>query len=79
MPKPGTVKEITEAYLKAGGFGGLVHPFNECGCKLGDLFPCMADDTHQCRPGYEIKCTPRNCEHGGGCEWHITTRKPRKR
>ena len=33
-----TVHEIVENYLKANGFDGLAG--DNCGCQLGDLFPC---------------------------------------
>jgi len=77
--KPKTVKEITKAYLEANGFDGLCSQFAQCACLADDLFPCGAEDSYQCEPGYLTKCTPRNCSNNGDCYFHITVRKPRKR
>lgn len=35
-----TVSEIVLRYLKRGGSGGLVSEGNDCGCRIGDLYPC---------------------------------------
>jgi len=48
--KPKTVKEIVEQYLEANGYDGLW--LDDCGCRLGDLFPCGMEGTDDCRPGY---------------------------
>ena len=49
--KPIPVKEIVTQYLKANGYDGLFNP-NECGCMIGDLFPCGCCDG-SCLPGYK--------------------------
>lgn len=67
-------KEIVEDYLKRNGFDGLAGV--ECSCEIGDLMPCDEFGS-ECRPGYRIKCQPRTCAAGGGCEFHMSTRKPR--
>jgi len=36
-----TVKEIIKEHLKAIGADGLCNPYEECGCGIDDLMPCM--------------------------------------
>ena len=62
------VREIITEYLEANGYGGLYA--DECGCLIGDLFPCdgPCDD---CKPGYKVPCDPKTCPADGDCEWHI--------
>ena len=45
-----TVKEIVEEYLRKNMYDGLW--LDDCGCRLGDLFPCGIAGTEQCQPGY---------------------------
>jgi hypothetical protein len=45
-------KDIVEAYLKEHGFDGLFNDWGECGCELGDLFPCC-ESISDCQPGYK--------------------------
>jgi len=46
-----TVKEIIEAYLREHGYDGIYAPEDECGCHLGDLFPCGGTG-EDCIAGY---------------------------
>ena len=51
-----TVETIVRDKLKELGADGLCMPDIECGCGLGDLYPCgeMGD---LCRPGYRQTCS----------------------
>jgi hypothetical protein len=48
------VHEIVETYLKDNGYDGLT-TCDECGCEVGDLAPCCADDFWDCEPGHKVK------------------------
>ena len=63
-----SVKEITEKYLRENGYDGLYSDY--CACKVGDLFPCVAEGVENCMPGYESPC---DC--GDDCGFHITKEK----
>lgn len=65
-----TLKEITEAWLKANGYGGLYNDFH-CGCRLGDLMVCDEPGVG-CEAGY-LNESP-DCDEG--CDWHIQGEKP---
>lgn len=63
------VKEMVERSLREGGYDGLFSKVEDCGCFLGDLFPCttMPD---KCRAGYAWGKTPEcseNCEDAPDC------------
>jgi hypothetical protein len=46
-----SVKSIVESYLDSNGYGGLYT--DGCGCKMGDLAPCLRDGIPmECKPGY---------------------------
>ena len=69
-----TVRQIIASYLLIGRFDGLAG--DECGCALGDLFPCDSCPD-QCEPGYRWECegckvgeSDESCEFvygGSGC------------
>ncbi len=63
-----TVIEIVAEHIRQNGFGGLVQPDAECGCKLGDLVPCSSDFS-QCRPGH-VHHDPRP---GKEDNWMVST------
>jgi len=65
------IKEIITKYLTENGFDGLCG--EECGCQLGDLFPCESISPN-CEPGY----ISHPEKHAYGWEWVITTEKPDK-
>ncbi len=52
-----TIEQIIKKYLKDGGFMGLCHPDEDCGCAIDDLFPC---DLYlcgtNCQPAYLVPC-----------------------
>lgn len=50
-PKIITVLDILDQYLRANGYDGLVNPDVECGCRIGDLQPCVSDFA-DCEPAY---------------------------
>jgi hypothetical protein len=60
------LKEIIEAHLKDNGFSGLYCVEWECGCRLGDLFPCGAPHLLYCIPGILRPADPENTESGFG-------------
>lgn len=64
------VIEIVKEYLVHNKYDGLVQVDCECGCDLEELASCDGGIVH-CEPGYKIEC-----ECGGGCNYHITTKKP---
>jgi len=46
-----SVKSIVEYYLDSNGYSGLYT--DGCGCKMGDLAPCLRDGIPmECKPGY---------------------------
>ena len=44
-----TIKEIVEKWLIENGYGGLFTV--DCGCRIGDLIPCMEPHDH-CEAGF---------------------------
>lgn len=58
-----TVKEIVEKHLQENGYDGLYYP-EECGCKVGNLMPCIAFGGSQagCLPGYLQQIDDNNLE-----------------
>ena len=62
------VKTITIHYLQANGFDGLFT--DECGCKLGDLFPCGFSGVECCKTGY------LQAEPASGFDFLIGSQKP---
>jgi hypothetical protein len=46
------VTEIVEKYLTDNGYDGLCDIGEECGCHIGDLFPCDYNP-FQCQPGHK--------------------------
>ena len=60
-----TVNKITEEYLKANKFDGLVN-HGQCACEVGDLFPCTEDDPHECEAGHKKRC--KDCPDIADCE-----------
>ncbi len=48
------LREIIKKYLDDNGFDGLCG--DECGCQIGELFPCEVPDVDGCQPGYKTKC-----------------------
>ncbi|MFA6904120.1 MAG: hypothetical protein WC236_13675 [Gallionellaceae bacterium] len=49
------VKQITIAFLNAGGFDGLCSA--QCGCSLDDFMPCGGDrDISECKPAMKHVC-----------------------
>jgi len=65
------VKDIVREYLKANGYDGLWNEW-DCGCHLGDLFPCT-DMMGHCEPGYKTEGCSEDC--GEDCEYHISRDK----
>lgn len=50
-----TLIDIVTQYLADNGYGGLVHPDGECGCKPPELFACVDFESgphRDCRCGY---------------------------
>lgn len=69
-----TVTEIVEAALRAGGHDGLCAQEQECGCIIGDLFPCDCMVGQSCIPGYRVDCASE--ESPTGATWKIVPEKP---
>lgn len=71
------VKQITEQYLIANGFDGLLN--EDCGCVLGELFLCEGSEDENtcasCIPGYKQKADPDLDEHRF-YQWIVTEEKP---
>ncbi|HDZ62542.1 MAG TPA: hypothetical protein ENH40_05295 [Nitrospirae bacterium] len=64
------VKNIIEVYLTSQGYDGLYNSDGECGCELGDLFPCDESPIN-CIPGVKSQCT-EECQHEGReGGWHM--------
>jgi hypothetical protein len=56
--------EIVTRYLTENHFDGLYA--DECGCQVGDLFPCRGDGGEQCQAGYlQHHHHPDDCEAVG--------------
>ncbi len=69
-----TIKQIIKEWLGKNGYDGLTG--EECGCQLSDLMPCNDPNIFLCEAGYKVPCPGEEyCEAGGGCEWHISTKK----
>ena len=51
MSKPMSIEDIIRTYLEAAGFDGLYS--DDCGCWLGDLFPCGEPNIRECYAGYK--------------------------
>lgn len=82
------VRDIVEEWLKDHGYDGLAG--DGCGCQIGDLAPCCADDVVNCEPGYlhecdkchrsketedeDAQCTVDDMPEMGG--WCVSTEKP---
>jgi hypothetical protein len=61
------VKEIVEKFLTDGHFDGLCNMDTECGCHMGDLFPC-GEYFAECEPGYKrIKSETCSCQTPDDC------------
>lgn len=74
------VREIVKKWLQENGYEGLCSGWISCGCAIDDLMPCDELDPTHCEPGYKVPCPgPEDCENGGGCPWHISTKKPDKK
>jgi len=73
--KPLDIEEIITAYLVANGFDGLAG--DECGCVIGDLFPCDCANP-RCVPGYRHDCVTADCTFTEwGTHYHVTeSREP---
>ena len=65
------IKEIIENFLKKNGYDGLYNTEDECGCEVGDLFPCGNPSEIYCRAGYRQPCY--SCDNN--CDFHIGPRK----
>jgi hypothetical protein len=63
------VKGYLEEYLKENGFDGLFNADHECGCCIGDLFPCD-EYFGECEPGYKV------LDPTGEADWLIQGEKP---
>lgn len=63
------VKEIIIEWLKNNGYDGLYDP-GECGCLIGDLFPC-GGDCFDCLPGYKNTPNPNS-----GYDFTVGPNKP---
>jgi hypothetical protein len=65
-----TIGDILGDYLEKNGYSGFYT--DECGCRIGDLMPCIAAYGH-CRPGYCV--TAKEAEELGydadGAAWMI--------
>jgi hypothetical protein len=48
---PPTLQFLVTDSLIAAGFGGLFNEWGDCGCRIGDLFPCGAP-SEDCTGGY---------------------------
>jgi len=68
-----TVEEIVTHHLQVCGYDGLYT--EDCGCLLGDLFPC-GWDCFDCRAGY--KGPPRDDELGDDLGWSVGPDKPKE-
>ena len=66
-----SIKEIIEDFLRENGYDGLYNIENECGCEVGDLFPCGNPHEIDCRAGYKQPC--RICDQN--CDFHIGPKK----
>ena len=65
-----SVADIIRNMLEAAGYDGLVNGDGECGCGLGDLFPCTCNENLTgCEPAYEFECyrCVKYSENGGDC------------
>ena len=65
-----SVAEIISSLLETMGFDGLVNADGECGCEIGDLFPCWCNENLKgCEPAYKFECyrCAKNPENGGKC------------
>jgi len=61
-----TLREIIENHLKDNEYDGLCG--DECGCEIGELFPCEDPDMDVCKPGYKTVCPGEDkCPIGQGC------------
>ena len=63
-----TVEEIVASFLQKNGYDGLFD--DECGCKLGDLFPCK-ECSYDCSAGYLVEPSPNP-----GYDFIIVSNKP---
>lgn len=52
------VKQIVGIWLSDNGYDGLHEKYFECGCKVGDLFPC--DMVNDCEAGYFVTPDPES-------------------
>ena len=66
------LRTLTEQWLRANGYDGLLNDSIECGCKVGDLMPCD-EPSSQCEPGHFEECDG-SCLRGE-CDWHIAPGK----
>lgn len=66
-----------ETFLRKQGYSGLFTP-GECGCEIGNLFPCDGDEIDNCTAGYRADCDPANeaCRNDHDTTWHIQRTKP---
>lgn len=51
------VREIIKKYLVDNEYDGLVNEDGECGCQVGDLFPC-GDPSPFCEAGHKLILEP---------------------
>ncbi|MBQ9002242.1 MAG: hypothetical protein IJ087_10355 [Eggerthellaceae bacterium] len=49
------VDSIITTFLRKGGYGGLYNEVGKCGCRLGELTPCVGP-INLCEPAYELTC-----------------------
>jgi hypothetical protein len=61
------VREIIQSWLKDNGYDGLCNPDMECGCGLGDDFPCEFV-TCDCEPAVKIGDMYWRANKKDGCE-----------
>ncbi|MEM6533972.1 MAG: hypothetical protein AAF654_15240 [Myxococcota bacterium] len=68
------VTEMTEHVLQILGADGLVNGHGECGCKLGDLGPCLEGINSYCEAARMVECPPEGCEEcpaDGECRYRF--------
>jgi len=70
-----TYKATVETWLIEHGFDGLYSDSGDCGCAIGDLFPCntLLNDVWWCAAGYKVPC---DCDEDH--EFHVVETKPER-
>lgn len=66
---------IVAGWLRENGYDGLYNDQIFCACEADDIMPCGDPSPNFCKPGYRVPCTPDDCEAGGGCGFHIASRR----